>query len=85
MRKKKIQEWYENLDDLESIMGTEVYRNYQRNQTLINFDFIPDNISNEILEVYKNENGKRAKGVLNYLITKRCRMLVEAASDFQSK
>ena len=85
MRKKKIQEWYENRDDLESVMGTEVYRNYQRNQTLINFDFIPDNISNEILEVYKNENGKRAKGVLNYLITKRCSMLVEAASDFQSK
>ena len=85
MRKKKIQEWYENLDDLESIMGTEVYRNYQRNQTLINFDFIPDNISNESLEVYNSENGKRAKGVLNYLITKRCSMLVEAASDFQSK
>ena len=85
MRKKKIQEWYENRDDLESVMGTEVYRNYQRNQTLINFDFIPDNISNEILEVYNSENGKRAKGVLNYLITKRCSMLVEAASDFQSK
>lgn len=85
MRKKKIQEWYENRDNLESILDSESYRNYQRNQVMIDFDFIPERISKEVLEEYEKESGKRSHKILNYLITKRCAMLVEAAGDFQTK
>ena len=85
MRKKKIQEWYENRDNLESILDSEAYRNYQRNQVMIDFDFIPEHISKEVLEEYEKESGKRSHKILNYLITKRCAMLVEAAGDFQTK
>lgn len=85
MRKTKIQEWYDNRDNLESVMDTETYRNFQRNQMLIDFDFIPENIETSILESYEEQKGKKSKGVLNYLIAKRCNMLIEAAADFQSK
>ena len=85
MRKKKIQEWYENRDNLESILDSEAYRNYQRNQAMIDFDFIPERISKEVLDEYEKESGKRSHKILNYLITKRCAMLVEAAGDFQTK
>lgn len=85
MRKKKIQEWYENRNNLESILDSESYRNYQRNQVMIDFDFIPERISKEVLDEYEKESGKRSHKILNYLITKRCAMLVEAAGDFQTK
>ena len=85
MRKKKIQEWYENRDNLESVMDTETYRNFQRNQMLIDFDFIPNDMVDKINEEIEKASNTKAKGILNYLITKRCSMLVEAASDFQSK
>ena len=85
MRKKKIQEWYENRDNLESVMDTETYRNFQRNQMLIDFDFIPNDMVDKINEEIEKASNTKAKGILNYLIAKRCSMLVEAAADFQSK
>lgn len=85
MHKKKIQNWWENRHNLESVMDTETYRNFQRNQVLIDFDYIPEEIRAAVHDVYETQGGKKGNRILNYLITKRCNMLVEAAGDFQSK
>jgi len=85
MRKKKIQEWYENRDNLASVMDSETYRNFQRNQTMIDFDYIPEDMVAKINDAIDKESGKKGKSILNYLIVNRCSMLVEAAGDFQTK
>ena len=85
MRMNKIQEWYQSKDDLESVMETEVLRNFQRNKEVIDLDCIPKDITNTIKSEVGNEASKPKKNILNYLITKRCNMLVEAAQDFQIK
>ena len=85
MRAKKIQEWYESKDNLESVMDTETLRNFQRNRQVIDLDYIPKEITEAIRQEVGKEAIKPKKDVLNYLITKRCNMLVEAAADFQPK
>jgi 5'-3' exonuclease len=85
MRMNKIQEWYQSKDDLASVMETEVLRNFQRNKEVIDLDCIPKDITNAIKSEVGTEASKPKKNILNYLITKRCNMLVEAAQDFQTK
>ena len=83
MRSKKIKEWFNQpMDKLIDSMGTEAFRNYCRNKSVIDLDCIPADIVKNIMEVYKSQQGKTNSKVLNYLITKRCSMLVESANDF---
>ena len=84
MRAKKIKEWYDlypNLCD-EGGMTQEQYRNYCRNKLMIDLDCIPVDIRENIMNKYKSQQGKSNMKVLNYLITKRCSLLVESAKDF---
>ena len=85
MRVKKIQEWYQSKDNLESVMETETLRNFHRNREVIDLDYIPQQIVEAIHKETGAESVKPKKDILNYLITKRCNMLVEAAGDFQIK
>jgi len=85
MRAKKILEWYESKDNLESVMDTETLRNFHRNREVIDLDYIPTEIVDAIHKATAEQASKPKKDVLNYLITNRCAMLVEAAQDFQTK
>jgi len=85
MRAKKILEWYESKDNLESVMDTETLRNFHRNREVIDLDYIPTEIVDAIHKATAEQVSKPKKDVLNYLITNRCAMLVEAAQDFQTK
>jgi len=85
MRAKKILEWYESKDNLESVMDTETLRNFHRNREVIDLDYIPTEIVDSIHKATAEQVSKPKKDVLNYLITNRCAMLVEAAQDFQTK
>jgi len=85
MRAKKILEWYESKDNLESVMDTETLRNFHRNRAVIDLDYIPTEIVDAIHKATAEQVSKPKKDVLNYLITNRCAMLVEAAQDFQTK
>jgi 5'-3' exonuclease len=82
LSKKKINEWLENYDSLSTIMPEHVYRNFQRNQKVIDLDFIPEDIKSEILDIYNKTKPAPKMKVLNYLITNRLSNLVPSASDF---
>jgi hypothetical protein len=82
LRTKKIQEWYTNQENLIDAMGEATYRNYCRNKMVIDLDCIPEDIQTNIMDKYKSQQGKTNNKVLNYLITKRCSLLVESAKDF---
>lgn len=84
LRKKKIESWYENKSELQTLMNTEEYRNFQRNQKMIDLNYTPQYIYDDVINKYNDQVGKPNDRILNYLIEKRCSMLVEAAGDFQS-
>ena len=72
------------LDDLikdPKSHGEEIYRNYLRNKKLIDLSETPETVKEEI--IYNYESQKPAKqNVLNYLVSKRCRLLIESVGDF---
>ena len=84
MRAKKIQEWYTAKDDsqLMDMMGQETYRNYCRNKSVIDLDYIPEDITQDINDKYNSQTNKNKGKVLTYLIEKRCNMLIDSVADF---
>ena len=55
---------------------------WKRNQQLIDFDFIPTDISQSIVDQYLKEKDQRPGQLLNYFITKRLKYLMENMEDF---
>jgi len=57
------------------------YRNYLRNQTLIDFEMIPERINDAILSEYQSVEPVRGK-VFDYLRTQRLNQLLDNIGDF---
>ena len=57
------------------------YRNYLRNQTLIDFEFIPEDIENAILSEFEKTEPVHGR-VLDYLTKHRLNQLIDNAGDF---
>ena len=57
------------------------YRNYLRNQTLIDLSFIPDDVEQQILDEYKQTTPVLGN-VLPYLQKHRLNQLLDHAGDF---
>jgi hypothetical protein len=58
-------------------------RNWQRNQVLVNFEHIPEEIQKTILDTYLNTKPKGDKmAIMNYLIANRCRLLLDEIEEF---
>lgn len=61
----------------------EEIRNWDRNEKLVNFAHIPEDVENEIVQVYLNSKPNNDKmAIMNYLIEKRCRLLLDELEDF---
>ena len=57
-------------------------RNWQRNETLIDLNKIPDDIRDKILREYKNaQTGDRSK-LFNYFVEKKLNNLIQSIGDF---
>lgn len=60
-----------------------VQRNWDRNRTLIDLDYIPEDVSKTILDGYINKQVQGDKNsVMNYLIKNKCRLLLDELEDF---
>lgn len=81
MTKKKI-ETFLAADDMQSAMGEEIYRNYCRNKKLIDLHEMPRALYEEIINTYDNTKPSHKMKVLNYLIKKRCKLLIESVEEF---
>ena len=82
LRQTRIDEWINNLDTLRESMGDENYRNFQRNQTLIDFDYIPEEIQQTIINTFNETKPAPKKKVLNYLVKNRLKNLIECTEEF---
>ncbi len=78
---KRLPEFFEK--GIEACKNDEEKRNYQRNQQLVNFDYIPEDLSKTIISSYENTkpNGDK-NSVMNYLIKNQCRLLLDEIEDF---
>lgn len=73
--KKKVETWIK--DDLSGSY------HWDRNQQLIDFDFIPVSIEQDICSEYKKDiPSNRRSGLLNYFVKHRLKMLIENIGDF---
>jgi len=58
------------------------YRNYQRNQRLIDLTFTPQELKSNILNEFNTQDPWSNKGkVFPYLINKRCKLLIESIEE----
>lgn len=79
---KKLDEWVRNAEDLKSVMPEDVYRNYQRNKKLIDLSEIPNDLKEKIINSYEGYNLPHRTRFMNYLIKKRCKLLIECIEEF---
>ena len=82
LRQTRVDEWINNLDNLRELMGDDIYRNFQRNQTLIDFEYIPEAIQKNIINTFNETKPAPRMKVLTYLINKRCNQLIECVEEF---
>ena len=57
-------------------------RNYQRNRTLIDLSYIPDDIKEKCTETFLDAPEGNRKHLLNYFIKKKLKSLMENIGDF---
>lgn len=80
--RKTLVEKVIEANDPADVLNTEELRNYQRNQKLVDLRECPQDIKDEIIEQYDAcEPAPRAK-LLNYLIAKRCKLLIDVIEEF---
>lgn len=79
---KKIEQWGASRNALDKIMDESTYRNFQRNQALIDLSKVPQDKKALIINTF--ESVKPNSNTLNYLISKRCTQLIECAEEFNS-
>lgn len=80
LSKKKLELWLEgNPKDL---LSEEHYRNYIRNDTLINFDCIPSNIKESIIDQYETVKPNPRNKLYKYFVTNKLVNLLDSIEDF---
>ena len=79
---KKIEQWGASRNSLDKVMDESTYRNFQRNQALIDLSKVPQDKKALIINTF--ESVKPNSNTLNYLISKRCTQLIECAEEFNS-
>ena len=78
VRQKSIDEWFEDINT----MPSDVRRNFERNKMLIDFQCIPKNISDQILEQFNAEQKIGRERLFNYFIEHQLRNLISDLQDF---
>ena len=79
INKKRLAEW-SNIDNIP--LGSETRKYYDRNKKLIDLSMIPDNISESIINRYKNYKGNDRSLLLQYFIDNKLKALIENINDF---
>ena len=80
LSKRKLEAWI----DLEpsDYCNEEMMRNYQRNRTLIDLSYIPDDIKEKCTETFLDAADGNRTHLLNYFIKKKLKSLMENIGDF---
>ena len=86
VRQKRISS--QRLDDFlekgfDACRNDDERRNWHRNVQLIDFDYIPEDVSTQIIDTYTNYKTTGDKmSIMQYLIDNKCRLLLDELEDF---
>ena len=80
LSKIKLSEWINTRP--EEVFSGEVYRNYKRNETLIDLNKIPESIEINIVEQYSGEHYTGREKMLNYFVKHKLKELTGYIQDF---
>lgn len=78
---KKLEVWLAE-DDMKSVLSEEQYRNYKRNDLLINFANIPEEIKQDIITCYENSKPNTKKKLYEYFVENRLINFLEDIYEF---
>lgn len=78
--KKKLSDWIKQ--DPKDFCDEIQFRNYKRNETLIDLNYIPEQICENIIAEYNNQQGKGRSQIFNYMVKNRLKVLMESIGDF---
>ena len=81
INKKKLVEWI-NSDPMSFCTTDIMLRGYKRNQMLVDLDFIPENIKEQIVSNYETVKPGNKQKMLNYFIENRLKNLIEVLDEF---
>lgn len=77
----RLQSFYDN--GVDACLNESEQNNYRRNQRLVDFSFIPDEISDRIIQAYVNyESVGSRSAIFNYLIEHKMKLLMPSVQDF---
>lgn len=68
--------------DPKDFCNEDMFRNFSRNETLIDLSKIPEKVRNDILESYETSKGKTKQEFMNYMIQNRLKNLLECIDEF---
>jgi 5'-3' exonuclease len=77
---KKLEQWLNQ--DPEQFCTVDMLRGFKRNQQLVDFDYIPKNVEDQIMAEYESQSGKGRSKLFNYFIANKLKGLTEAINDF---
>ncbi len=77
---KKLDEWLNQ--DPRDFCDENMLRGYLRNQQLVDLNFIPENLRDQVLVEYEAQAGKGRGKLFNYFIEKRLKNLLESINEF---
>lgn len=83
LSKKKKETIVEDLADGELLYAASWYRNYCRNETLIDLSKTPDSLKQNIINNFMEQDPWKNKGkVFPYLVSKKMNRLIESVTEF---
>ena len=77
---KRLTEFFEKGFD--ACRTDEERRNWHRNETLVNFKHIPQDVKDIILAEFEHKPKGDKNSIMNYLIKHKCRLLLDNIEDF---
>lgn len=83
IKKVDLVEWLDLNKSPEELFNEEQLRGYKRNEQLIDLDFIPKDIEDNILESFKEKPKGNMSKVFNYTIKFKMKLLRESIQDFR--
>lgn len=81
INKSKLMEWLKT-DPNQFCTTDQMKRGYDRNRMLVDFDYVPSDLKTKIVEAYETTKPSTKTNMLNYLIDKRLKSLIEVADEF---
>lgn len=77
---KKLNDWLEQ--DPKEFCNEEMLRNYKRNQMLIDFDYIPEDIRQQIINEFDRIKPATKQNLYKYFVSKKLISLLECIEEF---